>query len=69
MTDHAPPTAVSPIRDDLAAAFQIEGWPVRGRLVRLGDTIDTILAATTTRSPSPPCWARPAPWRPWSAPA
>ncbi len=45
MTDHAPPTAVSPIRDDLAAAFQIEGWPVRGRLVRLGDTIDTILAA------------------------
>jgi molecular chaperone Hsp33 len=45
VTDHAPPTAVSPIRDDLAAAFQIEGWPVRGRLVRLGDTIDTILAA------------------------
>ncbi|MBJ7447811.1 MAG: Hsp33 family molecular chaperone [Brevundimonas sp.] len=45
VTDHAPHTAASPVRDDLAAAFQIEGWPVRGRLVRLGDTIDTILAA------------------------
>ena len=42
VTDHAPNTAVS---DDLAAAFQIEGWPVRGRLVRLGAAIDTILAA------------------------
>ncbi|WP_292225658.1 Hsp33 family molecular chaperone [Brevundimonas sp.] len=42
MTDHAPHTAVS---DDLAAAFQIEGWPVRGRLVRLGAAIDKILAA------------------------
>ncbi|HST91685.1 MAG TPA: Hsp33 family molecular chaperone [Brevundimonas sp.] len=31
--------------DDLAAAFQIEGWPVRGRLVRLGATIDAILSA------------------------
>lgn len=31
--------------DDLAAAFQIEGWPVRGRLVRLGDAIDSILSA------------------------
>ncbi len=42
MTDHAPNT---PVSDDLAAAFQIEGWPVRGRLVRLGATIDKILAA------------------------
>jgi molecular chaperone Hsp33 len=42
VTDHAPQSAVS---DDLAAAFQIEGWPVRGRLVRLGAAIDTILAA------------------------
>lgn len=40
MTDHAHTTA-----DDLAAAFQIEGWPVRGRLVRLGETIDAILSA------------------------
>jgi len=31
--------------DDLAAAFQIEGWPVRGRIVRLGEAIDTILSA------------------------
>ena len=31
--------------DDLAAAFQIEGWPVRGRLVRMGPAIDTILSA------------------------
>lgn len=46
MTDHAQ-TTPSPAHpaDDLAAAFQIEGWPVRGRLVRLGDTIDAILSA------------------------
>lgn len=42
MTDHAPAAAPS---DNLAAAFQIEGWPVRGRLVRLGDAIDAILSA------------------------
>ena len=42
MTDHAP--AATPT-DDLAAAFQIEGWPVRGRIVRMGDAIDTILSA------------------------
>ena len=42
MTDHAPHP---PVSDDLAAAFQIEGWPVRGRLVRLGAAIDTILKA------------------------
>ncbi len=29
--------------DDLVAAFQIEGWPVRGRLVRLGPVVDDIL--------------------------
>jgi molecular chaperone Hsp33 len=43
VTDHAN-TPANPA-DDLAAAFQIEGWPVRGRLVRLGDTIDAILSA------------------------
>jgi len=43
VTDHAP-AAPTPV-DDPAAAFQIEGWPVRGRLVRLGETIDTILSA------------------------
>ncbi|MBJ7484106.1 Hsp33 family molecular chaperone [Brevundimonas sp.] len=31
--------------DNLAAAFQIEGWPVRGRLVRLGSAVDEILSA------------------------
>ena len=50
MTDHEPAAAFTPApgehpADDLAAAFQIEGWPVRGRLVRLGQTIDTILSA------------------------
>ena len=29
--------------DDLVAAFQIEGWPVRGRIVRLGDSVHEIL--------------------------
>jgi molecular chaperone Hsp33 len=42
VTDHAPAATPS---DNLAAAFQIEGWPVRGRLVRLGETIDAILSA------------------------
>ncbi len=45
MTDHAHDHAAAAPADDLAAAFQIEGWPVRGRIVRLGETIDTILAA------------------------
>jgi molecular chaperone Hsp33 len=39
-----PELAPAPI-DDLAAAFQIEGWPVRGRLVRLGEAIDRVLSA------------------------
>lgn len=44
MTHHEP-AAISAPTDDLAAAFQIEGWPVRGRLVRLGETVDKILSA------------------------
>ena len=32
-----------PSPDDLVAAFQIEGEPVRGRLVRLGPAVDEIL--------------------------
>jgi molecular chaperone Hsp33 len=32
-----------PITDDLVAAFQIEGWPLRGRIVRLGAAIDEVL--------------------------
>lgn len=39
LTDAVPPT------DDLAAAFQIEGWPVRGRIVRLGAAIHEVLSA------------------------
>jgi len=46
VTDHAhDPAASAAPADDLAAAFQIEGWPVRGRIVRLGETIDAILSA------------------------
>ncbi len=45
MTDQAHDHAATAPTDDLAAAFQIEGWPVRGRIVRLGQTIDTILSA------------------------
>lgn len=29
--------------DDLVAGFQIENWPVRGRVVRLGEVVDDIL--------------------------
>ncbi|MGQ2990118.1 MAG: Hsp33 family molecular chaperone [Brevundimonas sp.] len=42
---NTPAAPALPLTDDLAAAFQIEGWPVRGRLVRLGETIDQILSA------------------------
>lgn len=42
MTDTASETAPAPA-DDLVAAFQIEGWPVRGRIVRLGDAVHEIL--------------------------
>ncbi|MDO9587236.1 MAG: Hsp33 family molecular chaperone [Brevundimonas sp.] len=45
MTDHAHDHTAAAPADDLAAAFQIEGWPVRGRIVRLGETIDAILSA------------------------
>jgi molecular chaperone Hsp33 len=44
---HSAPATATPAAptDDLAAAFQIEGWPVRGRLVRLGEAVDTIIKA------------------------
>ena len=32
------------LSDNLVAAFQIEGWPVRGRIVRLGAVVDDILS-------------------------
>ncbi|HEX2801631.1 MAG TPA: Hsp33 family molecular chaperone HslO, partial [Phenylobacterium sp.] len=35
----------SPAPDDEVTAFQIEGEPVRGRLARLGPSIDAILNA------------------------
>ena len=44
MTDRAPDNAISP-DDNLAAAFQIDGQPVRGRIVRLGDAVDAVLGA------------------------
>ena len=34
---------IPPLTDDLVAAFQIEGWPLRGRIVRLGGAIDEVL--------------------------
>ena len=34
-----------PIPDDQVAPFQIEGEPVRGRLARLGPSVDEILRA------------------------
>ena len=33
----------APHSDDLVAAFQIEGWPVRGRIARLGASIHEVL--------------------------
>jgi molecular chaperone Hsp33 len=33
----------APPSDDLVAAFQIEGWPVRGRIARLGASIHEVL--------------------------
>jgi molecular chaperone Hsp33 len=35
----------APFSDDMVAAFQIEGQPVRGRLARLGPAVDEILRA------------------------
>lgn len=42
MTDLAPPPK-TPLADDLVAAFQIEGFPVRGRIVRLGASMHEVL--------------------------
>ena len=36
-------TEVSIPADNLVAGFQIENWPVRGRIVRLGEAVDAIL--------------------------
>lgn len=47
MTRAGPRLANDPLdgRDDLVAAFQLEGRPVRGRVARLGPLIDEILSA------------------------
>jgi molecular chaperone Hsp33 len=37
-------TDIAPRTDDFVAAFQIEGWPLRGRIVRLGAAIDEVLS-------------------------
>jgi molecular chaperone Hsp33 len=39
------PMSETPVPDDLVAAFQIEGEPVRGRLARLGPAVDEVLRA------------------------
>jgi molecular chaperone Hsp33 len=41
MTDQTPQK--TPLADDLVAAFQIEGFPVRGRIVRLGAALHEVL--------------------------
>jgi molecular chaperone Hsp33 len=43
MTDIAAHIASEPAPDDIVSAFQIEGLPVRGRIVRLGGTVDEVL--------------------------
>jgi molecular chaperone Hsp33 len=56
------------LSDDLVATFQIENWPVRGRIVRMGEAVHEIL----TRHDYPEAVAnllgRRARWRRWSAP-
>ena len=56
--------------DDLVAAFQIEGQPVRGRIARLGAMVDDIL--TRHDYPAPVANLLGEAWQrspPWSAPA
>ena len=43
MTDITATTAVEGAPDDLVSSFQIEGLPVRGRVVRLGAAVDEVL--------------------------
>ncbi len=44
MTETLPdPFAPDPFADDFVAPFQIEGWPVRGRVARLSDVVNDIL--------------------------
>ena len=41
MTSDSP--APPPANDDLVAAFQIEGWPLRGRITRLSEVVNEVL--------------------------
>jgi molecular chaperone Hsp33 len=43
MTDHPPSSSGVPVHDDMVLPFQIEGLDVRGRVVRLGPAIDSII--------------------------
>ncbi len=43
MSQTEPIPAPAPVLDDLVAAFQIEGWPVRGRIARLGPAVNDVL--------------------------
>jgi len=43
LSESASVSDIRPLDDDLAAPFQIDGQPARGRLVRLGPVVDEIL--------------------------
>jgi molecular chaperone Hsp33 len=43
LSDSLSVVELRPLDDDLAAPFQIDGQPVRGRLVRLGEVVDEVL--------------------------
>ena len=44
-------TDASPLPDDRVAAFQIDGQPVRGRIVSMGSAIDAVLSAHAYPAP------------------
>ena len=44
-------TDASRLPDDRVAAFQIDGQPVRGRIVRMGPAIDAVLSAHAYPAP------------------
>lgn len=46
-----PLTDASPLPDDRVAAFQIDGQPVRGRIVSMGSAIDAVLSAHAYPAP------------------
>lgn len=44
--------------DDVSIPFAVEPLDVRGRVVRLGPSVDAILSAMGIPPRSPACWAR-----------